>query len=157
MKRSYTTVLCFCLVYASSTLAQNKGDILISVNAGMRKTIQHVAPLDDFFQASNVDGFQVTTDVNFFCTRKLTASLGNQVTMNDNGNQSHVTIGTRYYVFPGLFLRARYHSIKGSDISTGVGYAIPFGARLRMEVMGDYLCIHSMITLQGGLAYCIQR
>ncbi|MFZ6009999.1 MAG: hypothetical protein ACOYXT_06585 [Bacteroidota bacterium] len=124
--------------------AQIAKDILIGGHLDLIKTDN-----DNFF-----DKAQIGTEVNYFLTRRFTATGGLEVWTNDDAS---LVVGGRWYFMDDAFARIR-GLVGANDLSIGAGWAKPFNANgnWRFEAIGDFY-FRGDIAIRAGIAYLIRK
>ena len=141
MKRFYFLVIAAVVITPCS--AQIAGDFLLAAHADLIKSDN-----DGFFEK-----IQVSAEVDYFISRKLTATVGGEF-WTDNEAASLV-LGARWYPIQEAFIRAR-GLIGSNEVSLGGGWAKPLNQNWNFEAIGDvYSGGH--IAIRAGFSYIIRR
>lgn len=141
MKKLISIVIAAFLAIPCS--AQIAGDFLLAAHTDLIKS-DH----DGYFEK-----MQVAAEVNYFISRKLTATAGGEF-WTDNESTSLV-MGARWYPIHEAFVRAR-GLIGANEISVGGGWAKPLNQNWNFEAIGDVYS-GGQIAIRAGFSYIIRR
>ena len=94
---------------------------------------------------------QIGAEVNYFITKKITATTGIEVWTND---EVSFLIGGRFYPAPETFIRLR-GLVGANDVSIGGGWIKPLSETLRFEAIGDFY-FKVDFAIRAGLIYVIR-
>lgn len=141
MKKSLLVAL-FILIAAQSW-AQIAKDFMIGASADLIKS-----DYDEFFNK-----FQTGVEVNYFLSRKLTATGGLEY-WSEPGEFS-VVMGARYYPIQEAFVRLR-GLIGANDLVIGGGWAKPLDENWKFEAMADFY-FEGSFGIRAGFVYMIRR
>lgn len=130
------------VLIAASAFSQTVKDIMIG---------SHL----DLIRSDNEGHFkkvQVGAEVNYFFTRKFTATGGFEYWTA--GDVTSAVIGARWCPVPEAFIRVR-GLIGANDFAIGGGWNMPLKGNWRFEAMGD-VYTGGYIAIRAGLAYVIK-
>ena len=123
--------------------AQIAGDFLLAAHADLIKSDN-----DGYFEK-----IQVAAEVNYFMSRKLTATVGGEFwTFKES---TSLVMGARWYPIQEAFVRAR-GLIGANEISVGGGWAKPLNQNWNFEAIGDVYS-GGQIAIRAGFSYIIRR
>jgi hypothetical protein len=140
MKVTLVLVSLFFLSFYSS--AQTAKDFLIGMNLDLIKSDN-----DGYFEKA-----QFGVEVNYFISRKLTATTGIEVWTRDGAS---AVIGARWFPVKDAYIRAR-GLIGVNDFSVGGGWGKPMTEKLRFESMADFYFAGDF-CIRAGFAYRITK
>jgi hypothetical protein len=130
------------ITFSFYSSAQTAKDFLIGMNFDMIKSDN-----DGYFEKA-----QAGVEVNYFISRKLTATTGIEVWTRDGAS---AVIGARWFPVKDAYIRFR-GLIGADDLSIGGGWAKPMTEKLRFESMADFYFAGDF-CIRAGLAYRITK
>ena len=140
-------LLSLVLVLITSTaFSQIAKDLMIGANLDLIRSDQ-----DGYFEKA-----QVSAELNYFLTRKFTATGG--VEYWTEHQQPSLVIGGRWFPVKEAFLRLR--GLAGAnDIAIGGGWSKPLkpGRNWYFESMADVYTVHGYVAIRAGVVYVIER
>jgi hypothetical protein len=138
MRSGIFSLLLFFISFSS--VSQTAKDFIIGMNLDLIKSDN-----DGYFEKT-----QVGLEVNYFISRKFTATTGLEVWTRQGAS---AVIGSRWYPVKDAYVRAR-GLIGENDFSLGAGWAKPLTEVLRFEAMADFYFAGDF-CIRAGIAYRI--
>ncbi len=132
----------FILITTSRLSAQEPRDMLIGIQADLVKTDQ-----TKLFGKTQIGG-----ELNYYATRRLTATTGFEVW---SGDDFSFLIGMRWYPGDHTFIRLR-GLVGANDLSLGAGWSKPLNENFRVEAIGDFY-FDIDFAIRAGIAYHIRK
>jgi hypothetical protein len=127
---------------ANVSFGQIAHDMMVSGHLDLVKT-DHTRLLEKY---------QFGGEVNYFATRKITATAGLEIW---TGDEFSFLIGSRWFPTEDTFVRIR-GLVGANDISIGGGWSKPINENFRFEAIGDFY-FKIDFAIRAGVVYIIRR